>query len=665
MIGKEILGYRVEEEIGSGGFGTVYRVVKSNAAGTYTRALKHIVLPTKKQYAGVLNSMGGDYAKADDYFAGILADIVGEIRILSELSESGIQNIVRYYENDIIETPSPRSYDIYIMMEYLTPLPDYFTGRSFTVRDVIRLGKDILAALISCHEKNIIHRDIKDDNIFVSAEGVYKLGDFGVSKALKDRSRAESVKGTPNFIAPEVYLGKESYDHTVDIYSLGVLLYKLLNKSRNPFLPSFPAPYSSLDEDAAFEARMAGKIPELPMDAQNDLGKAIVKALMPRAKRYDSAKEFLGALRAAEQGLGAEALSLVLNTPIPALQSTPTPTPSPAGATVDYTAGTADCGESRNRHMDETVGDSVPGSETDLEPQLTADKNLFKTFAEETTPGKAFDSPPPPPPVPDPDPDPIPEPAPKKKKTAFSDDTLSRDGSSGAGAWGYDSPSYGGSWDSGPPQVEAITKKDLSWLIYLAPVLIALIYITVYVILIPVFYGKGVSFIEWLFSRPDDILETLRTPDWILKPAAVIIGLKIFNWVISVAFCISLFFVGHTIQNRRPAVSVDAKLTGKEAYLLAMEIYEAAKLIDVKEANPAKLAIRGVYERLRNESAFGSGSAMVITCENEIASALQAIRSTVPGLNNPDALPGCSQKILELCQKTQSALNRRIELKKR
>ncbi len=309
MVGKEILGYRVDEKIGSGGFGTVYKVSKTNAAGTYVRALKHITLPTKKQYASVLNSMGGDYAKADDYFAGALKDIVNEIKILSTLSESGVTNIVRYYENDIIETNSPKTYDIYILMEYLTPFTDYMEDRALTVKDVIGLGKDMLTALNSCHEKNIIHRDIKDDNIFVSPDGVYKLGDFGVSKALKDKSRAESVKGTPNFIAPEVYLGKEKYDNTVDLYSLGIVLYKLLNKSRNPFLPVFPAPYSTDDEDAAFEARMAGKIPELPVGAQNELGKAVLKAIMPRDQRYDSAAEFLAALNEAEKTLSAEELN--------------------------------------------------------------------------------------------------------------------------------------------------------------------------------------------------------------------------------------------------------------------------------------------------------------------------------------------------------------------
>ena len=307
MIGEHVLGYRVDEVVGSGSFGTVYKVSKTNASGTYVRALKHIKLPaTKQQYNSVLNSMGGDYSKADDYFAAALKEIVDEIRILSMLSESGVTNIVRYYENDIIETSHPKTYNIYMMMEYLTPFPEIIETRTMSMGEVIRVGKDILKALISCHQKNIIHRDIKDDNIFVTKDGVYKLGDFGVSKKLQDKSRAASMRGTPNFIAPEVYLGKESYDCTVDLYSLGIVLYRLLNRLRGPFLPTFPAPYTSEDENAAFEARMSGKTPELPLMAQNRLGEVVCKAIMPRAQRYNSAQEFLEALEQAEASMSRE-----------------------------------------------------------------------------------------------------------------------------------------------------------------------------------------------------------------------------------------------------------------------------------------------------------------------------------------------------------------------
>ena len=302
MLGKEKFGYRVDEKIGEGAFGTVYRVTKTNAAGTYVRALKHITIPTAKQYASVLNSMGGDYEKADQYFSGALSDIVNEIRILSTLSESGVRNIVRYYENDITETVSPKSYNVYILMEHLTPFPDYVDKNGLTVREIIGLGRGISEALSACHKKKIVHRDIKDDNIFVSAEGVFKLGDFGVSKALDERSRAASMKGTPNYIAPEIFSGKE-YDETVDIYSLGIVLYKLLNKTRFPFLPKYPLPYTVNDEDKAFDERISGKTPPLPVMAENALGEAILKAIMPRENRYNSADEFISALNAAEAQL--------------------------------------------------------------------------------------------------------------------------------------------------------------------------------------------------------------------------------------------------------------------------------------------------------------------------------------------------------------------------
>lgn len=631
MIGKEILGYRVDEKIGSGGFGTVYKVSKTNAAGTYVRALKHITLPTKKQYASVLNSMGGDYAKADNYFSGVLNDIVSEIRILSTLSESGIQNIVRYYENDIIETQSPKTYDIYILMEYLTPFPDYFDNRSFTVKDVIRLGKDILTALISCHGKNIIHRDIKDDNIFVSPNGVYKLGDFGVSKALKDKSRAESVKGTPNFIAPEVYLGKEKYDNTVDIYSLGIVLYKLLNKSRNPFLPAFPAPYSTDDEDAAFEARMSGKIPELPVGAQNELGQAIIKAIMPREQRYNSANEFLAELQNAEQNLSETDLAEVVNVVIPT-ERTP--------------QNTAPSINTRNNHFDETVGgDGFSRMGETIAP--AADKHLFDTFAAPSVPPAVV----------------------SEARTTTNNSSYTATGGAPRinTSEGYRATSYGDTVDSSaPPRVAAVTKKDFKWLIYLAPVLIAAVYIILYVFVLPNFvFNKSVSIIEWLFTNPDKIIDALKEPSTYFNPIYFVIGIKILGWLLVGGFITSLFFVGHTIQNKKPKISLDAKLIGNEAYVMALDLFEQIKAVTNQDVSRAQKAMKSVCERLRNESDFGSGSSATINCENEIAACLKAIEGNIVGLYNENTLEGTTNNIEMMCQKILSKLKIRIELKKK
>ncbi len=631
MIGKEILGYRIDEEIGSGGFGTVYKVSKTNASGTYVRALKHITLPTKKQYASVLNSMGGDCSKADDYFTGVLNDIVSEIRILSMLSESGIRNIVKYYENDIIETKSPKMYDIYILMEYLTPFPDYFESHTFTVRDVIGLGKDILAALISCHDKNIIHRDIKDDNIFVSQDGVYKLGDFGVSKALKDKSRAESVKGTPNFIAPEVYLGKEKYDSTVDIYSLGIVLYKLLNKSRNPFLPAFPSPYTTDDEDIAFEARMSGKLPELPISAQNQLGETILKAIAPRSGRYDSASEFLTALEKAEESLTEDELGEIVNVI------------TPINAVPQRTDASAD---GYSNHFDETVAGEVL-SDPDDTLAAPLDRHLFDTIAspavmtatasEKRSESAHFEAPP---------------------KPAVEEPIASS---------GYRANSYGDTVDSSePPRVAAVTKKDLSWLIYLSPVIIAIIYIALYVFILPrCAFNTTIGLIEWLFTNPDEIIDAITDASTVLTPIYVIIGLKILGWLLVGGFITSLFFVGHTLQNKRPKTSLDAKLIGKEAYVMAMDLHEQLKLITDTDAKAAERAMYSVCERLKNESEFGTGSSAVINCENEIAAYLKAIEGNIPGLYDSTTLVQTNKNIEILCQRILGKLKTRIELKKK
>ncbi len=621
MVGNTVLGYHVDEKIGSGGFGTVYKVSKTNAAGTYVRALKHITLPTKKQYTSVLNSMGGDYSKADDYFASILKDIVSEISILSTLSESGTQNIVRYYENDIVETPSPKTYDIYILMEFLTPFTDYIENKSFTVHDVITLGKDILKALMACHEKNIIHRDIKDDNIFVSSDGVYKLGDFGVSKALKDKSRAESVKGTPNFIAPEVYLGKEKYDNTVDLYSLGIVLYKLLNKSRNPFLPKYPAPYSSQDEDAAFEARMTGRVPDLPISAENELGEVVLKAIVPRQDRYNTAAEFYEALQAVENKLSDEDLSKDLGLSVPQeLRSS---------KTSSQTFGT-------DLHNNETVGNDVLKKANET-VDTESDRHLFDTIGSTVEKKNEGYEPP-------------------KRKTnsnnSFESDAMS------ASRETYTPP-------VAPPKVEAISKKDFKWLLYLSPVLIAAVWLIVYLILIPSVYGKAVSFVEWFIADPTAIVDAIKDSSNVLTPIYKIILLRVYNWLTVAGLITSFFFIGRSIQNKKPRQSDRAKLHGKEPYTITIGLLEEIKMIGNANTEKARKAVYSLNERLKNESAFGEGSDTVIDCENEIAAYLNAIQGLIPGLREENTIAEATRQIEILSQRCLAKLKVRIELKKR
>ena len=85
----------------------------------------------------------------------------------------------------------------------------------------------------------MIHRDIKPQNIFITSKGDYKLGDFGVARTMEKTMSGMSKKGTYNYMAPEVY-HRVNTGLVSDQYSLGLVLYWLLNEKRMPFLPLPP-----------------------------------------------------------------------------------------------------------------------------------------------------------------------------------------------------------------------------------------------------------------------------------------------------------------------------------------------------------------------------------------------------------------------------------------
>ena len=188
-------------------------------------------------------------------------------------------------------------------MELLTPLMKYIDNKkSFGRDDVIRLGIDICSALELCRKFNIIHRDIKPENIFVSASGNFKLGDFGIARTVEKTTGGLSKKGTYTYMAPEVYRG-EKYGPTIDIYSLGIVLYRYLNNNRAPFLPQPPAAITYGDNSAALSRRLEGETIPAPVNADTELAAVVLKACAYNPKeRYSSAAEMREDLEAIRDG---------------------------------------------------------------------------------------------------------------------------------------------------------------------------------------------------------------------------------------------------------------------------------------------------------------------------------------------------------------------------
>ena len=78
------------------------------------------------------------------------------------------------------------------------------------------------------HERDIVFRDIKPENILVDMDGHIRIADFGLSKIIEENGKSHSFCGSPEYLSPEMLQSMEGHDRRIDIYSLGVLLYEML-----------------------------------------------------------------------------------------------------------------------------------------------------------------------------------------------------------------------------------------------------------------------------------------------------------------------------------------------------------------------------------------------------------------------------------------------------
>ena len=204
------------------------------------------------------------------------------------------------------------SWDIYIRMELVQDLGSFLAEKGMTRQQILRLGMDMCQALIACERANVIHRDIKVDNVFFNGFDSFKLGDFGISKQLEKTQSALSQKGTNMYMAPEVFRA-EKYDHTVDIYSLGIMLYRLLNRGRFPFQPPADKQMFANDSQKAMAQRLGNAPMPAPAMADEQLSAIILKACAYQAKdRYQSARDMLAALTEYQQTVRYDGSEMVL-----------------------------------------------------------------------------------------------------------------------------------------------------------------------------------------------------------------------------------------------------------------------------------------------------------------------------------------------------------------
>ena len=295
--GAQVLGdWNIVSCLGEGSYGKVFEIERSEFGQTYRAALKVITVPQSKAEIGSILSEGMSTPQAEAYFHGIVEELVHEFSIMFKLK--GTANIVSCEDLRVLEHPDGIGWDILIRMELLHPLLPYVYQHPMARRDIIKLGIDICKALELCQRYNIIHRDIKPENIFISDNGDYKLGDFGIARTIERTTSGLSKKGTYSYMAPEVYIGKK-YGFSVDTYSLGLVLYRMLNKNRGPFLPQPPEAITFSSREQALARRMSGEPLPRPFYGEGRLGEIVLKACAFDPKdRYSSPQQLRQELEA-------------------------------------------------------------------------------------------------------------------------------------------------------------------------------------------------------------------------------------------------------------------------------------------------------------------------------------------------------------------------------
>ena len=295
--GAQVLGdWNIVSCLGEGSYGKVFEIERSEFGQTYRAALKVITVPQSKAEIGSILSEGMSTPQAEAYFHGIVEELVHEFSIMFKLK--GTANIVSCEDLRVLEHPDGIGWDILIRMELLHPLLPYVYEHPMARRDIIRLGIDICKALELCQRYNTIHRDIKPENIFISDNGDYKLGDFGIARTIERTTSGLSKKGTYSYMAPEVYAGKE-YGFSVDTYSLGLVLYRMLNKNRGPFLPQPPEAITYDNREQALARRVSGEPLPRPFYGEGRLGEIVLKACAFDTKdRYSSPQQLRQELEA-------------------------------------------------------------------------------------------------------------------------------------------------------------------------------------------------------------------------------------------------------------------------------------------------------------------------------------------------------------------------------
>lgn len=246
--------WNIENLLGESEDCKVYRAVRTTPDGTQTCAIKqYIVAPSD------------DPAQSERKARSLLALADRQIAL------RGKPNLAEYYDRQAFRR-TDGGYDVFVRMELLTSLRSVMGKTEFSEAMLSQLGQELCTGLAALEDAGTCHGDLHPANIFLSKDGSYKLGDYC-------RSGSRTVAGAAReYLAPEVLTGGSLPSGASDRYSVGMVLYRLSNGLRGPFLPPAPTPVSREDLASAERRRLRGETLPAPANASENLTAIVQRA---------------------------------------------------------------------------------------------------------------------------------------------------------------------------------------------------------------------------------------------------------------------------------------------------------------------------------------------------------------------------------------------------
>lgn len=228
----------------------------------------------------LLSGAYADEAAAKEYFRSLSQDIIEEAQILQKLS--GIEGFVSYQKWQTVEMEDATGFEVYLLGTYKRSLERYLRRNSMTHLSAVNLGIDLCAALAACRRSGYLYVDLKPENVFITDEQEFRIGDLGFIRLTSLQFASLPDKYRSPYTPPEIADAFSSLNTTLDTYAVGLLLYQAYNNGNLPFegdaapAAEFPAPTYADEEMAQIILKACAVKPEDRWQDPVQMGQALV-----------------------------------------------------------------------------------------------------------------------------------------------------------------------------------------------------------------------------------------------------------------------------------------------------------------------------------------------------------------------------------------------------